>query len=102
MPASELFLRDVIDIKEGVHAGDFKIELSGGFSETDVPAAEFVATDQFQEAFRNTLGLVGTTVRSGQPVDLAARAEKPGRSAPRFLEGVYSGGAVITCRSEPI
>jgi hypothetical protein len=32
MPNSDLFLRDVIDIKEDVHAGDFKVELSGGFT----------------------------------------------------------------------
>jgi hypothetical protein len=37
---SELFLKDVIDIKEDVHAGDFKIELSQGFSETDARVAE--------------------------------------------------------------
>ncbi|MGA5441975.1 PglY protein [Streptomyces griseoincarnatus] len=65
MPTSELFLRDVIDIKEDVHAGDFKIELSGGFTETDARVAEYVVTDQLQGAFRKALGLVGTAVRSG-------------------------------------
>jgi hypothetical protein len=40
MPTSELFLRDVIDIKEDVYAGDFKVELSAGFTETDQRVAE--------------------------------------------------------------
>lgn len=40
MPTSELFLKDVIDIKEDVHADDFKIELSEGFSESDARVAE--------------------------------------------------------------
>ncbi|GDY56597.1 hypothetical protein SVIO_072200 [Streptomyces violaceusniger] len=65
MPTSELFLRDVIDIKEDVHAGDFKVELSGGFTETDVRVAEYVVTDQLQEAFKRALGLVGAAVRTG-------------------------------------
>ncbi|MFG3657083.1 PglY protein [Streptomyces sp. NPDC047706] len=65
MPTSELFLRDVIDIKEDVHAGDFKVELSGGFTETDARVAEYVVTEQLQGAFRSALGLVGAAVRSG-------------------------------------
>ncbi|MEV7603325.1 PglY protein [Kitasatospora sp. NPDC089797] len=65
MPTSELFLKDVFDIKEDVHAGDFKIELSQGFSETDARVAEYVVTDQLQEAFRRALKLVGAAVRTG-------------------------------------
>ncbi|MCX4587034.1 PglY protein [Streptomyces sp. NBC_01481] len=65
MPTSELFLRDVIDIKEDVHAGDFKVELSGGFTETDARVGEYVVTDQLQEAFKRSLGLVGAAVRTG-------------------------------------
>lgn len=65
MPTSELFLRDVIDIKEDVHAGDFKVELSGGFTETDQRVAEYVVTDQLQGAFKKALALVGAAVRTG-------------------------------------
>ncbi|GAA1180382.1 hypothetical protein GCM10009654_41970 [Streptomyces hebeiensis] len=65
MPTSDLFLRDVIDIKEDVHAGDFKVELSGGFTETDARVAEYVVTDQLQEAFKQALSLVGAAVRTG-------------------------------------
>lgn len=65
MPTSELLLKDVIEIKEDVHAGDFKIELSQGFSETDARVAEYVVTEQLQRAFRQALDLVAGCVRSG-------------------------------------
>ncbi|MFE5616458.1 PglY protein [Streptomyces sp. NPDC056524] len=65
MPTSELFLKDVIDIKEDVHAGDFKIELSQGFSETDARVAEYVVTEQLQGAFRHALSIVSNAVRTG-------------------------------------
>ncbi|MFF8816291.1 PglY protein [Streptomyces pactum] len=67
MSTSELFLRDVIDIKEDVHAGDFKVELSQGFTETDARVAEYVVTDQLQKAFRKALGIVGKSMRTGDP-----------------------------------
>ncbi|WP_283843672.1 PglY protein [Kitasatospora humi] len=65
MPTSELFLRDVFDIKEDVHAGDFKIELSQGFSETDARVAEYVVTEQLETAFTKALGIVAAAVRTG-------------------------------------
>ncbi|WOX21224.1 PglY protein [Streptomyces solicathayae] len=65
MPTNELFLRDVIDIKEDVHAGDFKVELTGGFTETDARVAEYVVTDQLKLAFGKALGMVRASVRSG-------------------------------------
>ncbi|MFJ9700578.1 PglY protein [Streptomyces fradiae] len=65
MPTNELFLRDVIDIKEDVHAGDFKVELTGGFTETAARVAEYVVTDQLKAAFGKALGIVRAAVRSG-------------------------------------
>ncbi|MEU5611121.1 PglY protein [Streptomyces sparsogenes] len=65
MPTSELFLRDVINIKDDVHAGDFKVELSQGFNETEARVAEYVVTEQLQKAFRKALGIVAKAVRSG-------------------------------------
>jgi hypothetical protein len=59
----ELFLRDVIDIPESVHAGDFKIELSGGFGETEARVREYVVTDQLLQAFGRALSLVRAAVR---------------------------------------
>lgn len=63
--AQELFLRDVIDIPESVHAGDFKIELSGGFSEIEARVREYVVTDQLRQAFARALSLVRAAVRDG-------------------------------------
>ena len=30
---TETYLRDVLNLPESVHAGDFKVELTGGFTE---------------------------------------------------------------------
>ncbi|MGW8359294.1 PglY protein [Streptomyces wedmorensis] len=65
MSTNELFLRDVIDIKEDVHAGDFKVELTGGFTETAARVAEYVVTDQLKLAFGKALGIVRASVRGG-------------------------------------
>ncbi|MEN3582592.1 PglY protein [Streptomyces sp. ZYX-F-203] len=65
MSTTELFLRDVIDIKEDVHAGDFKVDLSQGFHEADERVAEYVVTEQLRKAFRKALGLVAKAVRTG-------------------------------------
>ncbi|SDG04215.1 hypothetical protein SAMN05216553_10535 [Lentzea fradiae] len=60
-----MFLRDVINIPESVHAGDFKVELSGGFTDTDARVAEYVVTDQLQAAFAKALSIVRAAVRDG-------------------------------------
>lgn len=65
MPTRDLTLRDVLTIKEDIHAGDFKVELSQGFSETDARVAEYVVTEQLRKAFRKALGIVGAAVRTG-------------------------------------
>jgi hypothetical protein len=61
--AQELFLRDVIDIPDSVHAGDFKVELSGGFAEVETRVAEYVVTDQLLQSFGKALALVRAAVR---------------------------------------
>ncbi|WP_329787392.1 PglY protein [Lentzea sp. DG1S-22] len=65
MSTTDLFLRDVIDIPESVHAGDFKVELSGGFTDTEARVAEYVVTDQLQGAFAKALSIVKAAVRDG-------------------------------------
>ncbi|MGH3924659.1 MAG: PglY protein, partial [Pseudonocardiaceae bacterium] len=65
MSAGEIFLRDVIDIPESVHAGDFKVELSGGFRDTQARVDEYVVTDQLRQAFSKALGIVRAAVRGG-------------------------------------
>lgn len=62
---SETYLRDVIHIPESVHSGDFKVELSGGFDQTQQRVDEYVVTDQLQEAFRKALSIVQAGVRDG-------------------------------------
>ncbi len=63
--AGETYLRDVIDMPESVHAGDFKVELTGGFSETEARVAEYVVTEQLRAAFGQALSLVRAAVRDG-------------------------------------
>lgn len=63
--SGELFLRDVLDLPESVHAGDFKVELSGGFAETEQRVAEYVVTDQLRQAFGKALSIVKAAVRDG-------------------------------------
>ncbi|HEV2345495.1 MAG TPA: hypothetical protein VGS97_15460 [Actinocrinis sp.] len=55
-------LRDVLEIKDSVHAGDFKVELTGGFVDTDAMVADYVVTDQLRDAFRQALALIKTSV----------------------------------------
>ncbi|MFI0467724.1 PglY protein [Saccharopolyspora sp. 5N102] len=65
MSGNETYLRDVISIPDSVHAGDFKIELSGGFDQTEQRVAEYVVTDQLREAFRKALSIVQAALRDG-------------------------------------
>ncbi|MCZ2526977.1 hypothetical protein [Streptomyces sp. HB2AG] len=61
---SNVTLRDVLDIKEDAHAGDFKIELSHGFGDTSAGSvADYVVTDQLAKEFDNALRLVRGAVR---------------------------------------
>jgi hypothetical protein len=62
---AEIYLRDVIDIPDSVHAGNFKIDLTKGFVETDARVAEYVVTDQLRQAFDKALSLVRAAVRDG-------------------------------------
>jgi hypothetical protein len=59
---SALKLRDVLEIKDEVHAGDFKVELTGGFTDTQRMVDEYVVTDQLRDAFAQALSLVKTGV----------------------------------------
>ncbi|MEU4983613.1 hypothetical protein [Streptomyces sp. NPDC021969] len=57
-------LRDVLDIKEDVYAGDFKVELSQGFTgKAAGRVEEYVVTPQLQEQFGRALKLVRGAVR---------------------------------------
>lgn len=62
---TELLLKDVFDLPETVRAGDFKIELAGGFTETEQRVAEYVVTEQLREALGKALSIVKSAVRTG-------------------------------------
>lgn len=64
---TDVFLRDVLTIPESVHAGDFKVELTGGFTDADSAArvGEYVVTPQLREAFAKALTIVRAGVRDG-------------------------------------
>ena len=57
---TDTYLRDVLTLPESVHAGDFKVELTGGFTEaaTVERVREYVVTDQLRRAFREALSVV--------------------------------------------
>ncbi|MGH3373438.1 MAG: PglY protein [Actinoallomurus sp.] len=76
---AELYLRDVFDIPEDVHAGDFKIELSGGFGEAQQRVDEYVVTPQLKDAFRKSLNMVKAAVRDG-------------KSEAAYLHGSFGSG----------
>ncbi|MFJ8916058.1 PglY protein [Amycolatopsis sp. NPDC102389] len=63
---SDKYLREVLDLPKSVHAGDFKVELTGGFTEVEARVAEYVVTDQLRTAFRDALGVVRSAVRDAK------------------------------------
>ncbi|MFB4305066.1 PglY protein [Actinomadura sp. GTD37] len=75
----ELRLKDVLDIPESVHAGQFKVELSGGFDATFDMVGKYVVTDQLAEAFRKSLRLVRDALQEGE-------------SAAAYLHGSFGSG----------
>ncbi|MFE0803696.1 hypothetical protein [Streptomyces sp. NPDC058812] len=57
-------LKDVLEIKEDAHAGDFKIELSRGFGDDSAGSvADYVVTEQLAKEFDKALRLVRGAVR---------------------------------------
>jgi hypothetical protein len=64
--AADVFLRDVLVIPESVYAGDFKIELSGGFDDVERRVGEYVLTDQLVRAFETALNMVKSAVTKNE------------------------------------
>ena len=64
---TDTYLRDVLYLPESVHAGDFKVELTGGFTEaaTVERVREYVVTEQLRRAFRDALSVVRSALRDG-------------------------------------
>ncbi|MEV6437653.1 hypothetical protein [Streptomyces anulatus] len=77
---SEITLRDVLDIKEDVLAGDFKVELSRGFSGSAAGSVEeYVVTEQLRREFDTALRLVRSAV-------------KKNKSHAAYLHGSFGAG----------
>ncbi|WP_410581424.1 PglY protein [Amycolatopsis sp. lyj-108] len=75
----EVYLRDVIHMPEEVNRGDFKIDLTKGFTATDELVDNYVVTDQLRGAFTQALALIRAAVRDGN-------------SHAAYLHGSYGSG----------
>ncbi|CAG9172600.1 hypothetical protein LMG23992_02277 [Cupriavidus laharis] len=58
-------LKDLIDIPERVHQGDFVLQLSKGVTEPEQTLRDYVVTPQLVDAFSNALGFIQQAVQSG-------------------------------------
>jgi len=72
-------LRDVIEIPEEIHAGDYVLRLTEGVERVDETLREYVVTPALARAFDAALGLVANAVTSG-------------RSQAAFLHGSFGSG----------
>ncbi|WP_158887127.1 DUF6079 family protein [Amycolatopsis anabasis] len=77
--AEEVYLRDVLHMPEEVNRGDYKIDLTKGFTATDELVDNYVVTDQLRGAFTQALALLRTAVRDGN-------------SHAAYLHGSYGSG----------
>lgn len=58
-------IRELIQIPERVHQGDFVLKLSEGVTHADQTLRDYVVTPQLAEAFKNALGFIQQAVQSG-------------------------------------
>ena len=58
-------LKDLINIPERVHQGDFVLQLSKGVTEPEQTLRDYVVTPQLVDAFSNALGFIQQAVQSG-------------------------------------
>lgn len=58
-------LRDLIEIPERVHQGDFVLQLSKGVTDPDQTLRDYVVTPQLVDAFSNALGFIQQAVQTG-------------------------------------
>jgi hypothetical protein len=72
-------LRELIDIPETVHKGDFVMSLAKGVRESEETLKHYVVTDQLARAYANALGFI-------------ASALKEGASKAAYLDGSFGSG----------
>lgn len=63
---TEARVRDLFNIPERVHQGDFVLKLTEGLQRPDETAADYVATPALVDAFDRSLGLISDALKSGQ------------------------------------
>jgi hypothetical protein len=59
-------VRDLFDIPERVHQGDYVLKLTEGLAHPEETASLYVATPKLVDAFDRALGLIGDALKSGQ------------------------------------
>ena len=59
------YLRDLIQIPERVHQGDFVLQLSKGVTEPEQTLRDYVVTPQLVDAFSNAMGFIQQAVQTG-------------------------------------
>ncbi len=59
-------IKDLIDIPERVHQGDFVLKLTEGVNQADATLRNYVVTPQLARAFDESLGFIQRAVESGQ------------------------------------
>lgn len=59
------FIRDLINIPERVHQGDFVLKLTEGVTHAEATLRDYVVTPQLVDSFDNALGFIKQSVESG-------------------------------------
>jgi hypothetical protein len=59
-------IKDLIDVPERVHQGDFVLKLTEGVTRADATLRDYVVTPQLEKAFDNALGFAQQALNSGQ------------------------------------
>lgn len=77
-------LKDLINIPERVHQGDFVLKLSEGVTHAEATLRDYVVTPQLVDSFDNALGFIKQSVESGAIKD----APDILLTTPESLEGM--------------
>lgn len=78
-PSGPPLLRELIDIPERVHQGDFVLRLTEGVRDATSTLDTYVITPQLRVAFDEALGLIGSALADG-------------RSKASYLHGSFGSG----------
>jgi hypothetical protein len=79
------YIRDLIELPEQVHRGDFVLRLTEGVERPDQTVDSYVVTPQLVEAFDNALGFVRSALQ-------------PPTSKAAYLHGSFGSGKATSWR----